>query len=128
MAAAVHDRVRTLAEMADASTYFYREVDSYDAKGVKKHFQKEGSAALLRRAAGLLQTVEPFTLDSIEAAYRSLSEELGISAGRLIHPTRLAISGRTMGPGLFEIIVLLGRERTVDRLARAALWIEQEQR
>ena len=128
VAAAVHDRVRTLAEMADASTYFYREVDSYDAKGVKKHFQKEGSAALLRRAAALLKTVEPFTLDSIEAAYRSLSEELGISAGRLIHPTRLAVSGRTMGPGLFEIIVLLGRERTVDRLTRAALWIEQEQR
>ncbi len=127
VAAAVHDRVRTLAEMAAASTYFYRQVDSYDDKGVKKHFRKEGSAALLRRAADTLRTLEPFALDTIEAAYRSLSEELGVSTGRLIHPTRLAISGRTMGPGLFEIIVLLGRETTVERLEKAALWIEQEQ-
>jgi glutamyl-tRNA synthetase len=123
---AVSDRVKTLAEMADASTYFYREVDSYDEKGVRKHFRKEGSAALLRRAASLLHTLEPFDLDSVESGYRNLSKELGISAGRLIHPTRLAISGRTMGPGLFDIIVLLGREKTISRLEKAALWIERQ--
>ena len=122
---AVSDRVKTLAEMAEASTYFYRAVESYDAKGVKKHFLKEGSAALLRRAADMLRTLEPFALDNIEAAYRRLSEELGVSTGRLIHPTRLAISGRTMGPGLFEIIVLLGREKTASRLEEAAHWIGQ---
>ena len=93
---------------------------------MRKHFRKEGSAALLRRAASLLHTLEPFDLDSVESGYRNLSKELGISAGRLIHPTRLAISGRTMGPGLFDIIVLLGREKTVSRLEKAALWIERQ--
>lgn len=120
---AVRDRVKTLVELADASTYFYRDEFPYDPKGVEKHFRKEGSADLLRRAAGLLRSLEPFDLESIEKAYRSLCEELGVSTGRLIHPTRLAISGRTMGPGLFEIIVLLGRNKTVDRLERAACWI-----
>lgn len=43
----------------------------------------------------------------------------------MIHSTRLAISGRTMGPGLFEIIILLGRDKTVSRLEKAALWIEE---
>jgi glutamyl-tRNA synthetase len=119
----VRDRVKTLSELAEASTYFYRDEFSYDPKGVEKHFRKEGSAELLRRAAGLLRNFEPFNLESIETAYRSLSEELGISTGRLIHPTRLAISGRTMGPGLFDIIVLLGREKTVSRLEKAARWI-----
>jgi glutamyl/glutaminyl-tRNA synthetase len=119
----VRDRVKTLSELAEASTYFYRDEFSYDPKGVEKHFRKEGSADLLRRAAGLLRNFEPFNLESIETAYRSLSEELGISTGRLIHPTRLAISGRTMGPGLFDIIVLLGREKTVSRLEKAARWI-----
>ena len=90
---------------------------------MEKHFRKEGTDELLRRAADLLRKLEPFELDSIEKAYRSLSEDLGISTGRLIHPTRLAISGKTMGPGLFEIIVLLGRNRTVERLERAARWI-----
>ena len=119
----VRDRVKTLSELAEASTYFYRDEFSYDPKGVEKHFRKEGSADLLRRAADLLRNFEPFNLESIETAYRSLSEELGISTGRLIHPTRLAISGRTMGPGLFDIIVLLGREKTVSRLEKAARWI-----
>ncbi|HOA34979.1 MAG TPA: glutamate--tRNA ligase [Bacillota bacterium] len=119
----VRDRVKTLAELAEASTYFYRDDFSYEPKGVEKHFRKEGTDELLRRAADLLRKLEPFELDSIEKAYRSLSEDLGISTGRLIHPTRLAISGKTMGPGLFEIIVLLGRNRTVERLERAARWI-----
>ena len=121
----VSDRVKTLAEMAAASTYFYREIEPYDEKGVKKHFRREGSAALLRRAADLLRRLQPFDLESVEKAYRGLSEELEISTGRLIHPTRLAISGKTMGPGLFEIIVLLGREKTAARLEEAAHWIEQ---
>lgn len=119
----VRDRVKTLAELAEASTYYYRDEFSYDPKGVEKHFRKEGSADLLRKAAELLQRLEPFDLETIEKAYRSLSSELNISAGRLIHPTRLAISGRTMGPGLFDIIVLLGRDKTVSRMKKAARWI-----
>lgn len=119
----VRDRVKTLAELADACTYFYREDYSYDPRGVEKHFRKEGSAGLLRRAAELLRHLEPFDVETVEAAYRSLSKELDISTGRLIHPTRLAVSGRTMGPGLFDIISLLGREETITRLEKAALWI-----
>lgn len=123
--ATVRDRVKTLVELAEASTYFYQEISSYDPKGVEKHFCKEGSADLLRRAAELLRNVEPFDLDTVETAYRDLSKELGVSTGRLIHSTRLAISGRTMGPGLFEIIILLGRDKTVSRLEKTALWIEE---
>ncbi len=121
----VRDRVKSLVELAEASTYFYRDEFEYEPKGVEKHFRKEGAAQLLLRAAALLKHLEPFDETSIETAYRGLSEEMGISAGRLIHPTRLAISGRTMGPGLFDIIALLGRERTVSRLETAARWISR---
>ncbi len=119
----VRDRVKTLVDLADASSYFYRDEFTYDPKGVEKHFRKEGTAGLLRQAAALVQKIEPFAIEPIEKAYRALSEELGISTGRLIHPTRLALSGRTMGPGLFDIIALLGREKTVARLEKAASWI-----
>ncbi len=119
----VRDRVKTLAELADASTYFYRDDYTYDPKGVEKHFRREGSADLLHRAAALLQHIEPFNAETVETAYRALSKELDISTGRLIHPTRLAVSGRTMGPGLFDIIALLGREETISRLKKAAAWI-----
>ena len=119
----VRDRVKTLVELADACTYFYKDDYTYDPKGVEKHFRKEGSAQLLRRAADLLRHLEPFNVETVETAYRGLSKELDVSTGRLIHPTRLAVSGRTMGPGIFDIIGLLGRERTISRLEKAALWI-----
>ncbi|MDZ4131862.1 MAG: glutamate--tRNA ligase, partial [Dethiobacteria bacterium] len=57
--------------------------------------------------------------------YNALSEALGVSLGQLIQPTRLALTGRMGGPGLFEIMELLGRDKTVARLERAALFIDE---
>jgi len=123
--AAVRERAKTLVEMADISTYFYHDRFEYDQKGVQKHFYKENAAQHILKAAEELQKLEPYEKESIENLYRTLSEELGISTGRLIHPTRLAITGRTAGPGIFEIMALLGRERTVERLKKAADYIEK---
>ena len=122
--ATVRERAKTLVELAEISTYFYHGQFDYDQKGVKKHFAKENTADHVRRAAEELEKLEPYDKESVEALYRSLSEDLGISTGRLIHPTRLAITGRTAGPGLFDIMALLGRERTVERLKKAAAYIE----
>ncbi len=122
--ATVRERAKTLVEMAEISSYFYRDQFDYEQKGVNKHFAKENAAEHVRRAAEELEKLEPYDKESIEALYRSLSEDLGISTGRLIHPTRLSITGRTAGPGLFDIMALLGRKRTVERLKKAAAFIE----
>ncbi len=121
---AVRTRVKTLAEVADASEYFYTDSFSYDEKGVRKHFRKEKAAEYLKKAREKLALLEKFDLETTEAAYRELSEELGVKAGEIIHPTRLALSGRTMGPGLFEIMVILGKEKTLKRMERAVQYIE----
>ena len=121
--ATVRERVKTLAELADASAYFYHDRFEYDEKGIRKHFSKDNEADYLLRVAEELQKLEPYDKESIEALYKSISENLGVSTGRLIHPTRLALTGRTAGPGLFEIMALLGRERTVERLKKAAQYI-----
>jgi glutamyl-tRNA synthetase len=63
-----------------------------------------------------LQTVEPFDETSIEAALRNVAAARGVKAGPLIHATRVAVTGRTTSPGLFEVLALLGRERTLARL------------
>lgn len=122
--AAVRTRVKTLAEIADAAEYFFVDDFSYDEKGVRKHFRKENAAEYLAKAKEKLAALSDFTLETTEAAYRDLSEELGIKAGEIIHPTRLAISGRTMGPGLFDIMVILGKEKTLERMERAIKYIE----
>jgi len=121
---AVRSRVKTLAEVADAAEYFFVDDFSYDEKGVRKHFRKENAAEYLAKAKEKLAALSDFTLETTEAAYRDLSEELGIKAGEIIHPTRLAISGRTMGPGLFDIMVILGKEKTLERMERAIKYIE----
>lgn len=123
--AAVRDRVKTLAEVAEAASYFFMDVTSYEEKGIRKYFSKPGAADLLEAARRQLAALPEFTAAAAEEAYRTLAEEKGISTGQLFHPTRLAVSGRTMGPGLFEILELLGRDTVLERLSRAARWIRE---
>jgi len=120
----VRSRVHTLVELADAAAYFFRDDFTYEEKGVRKHFGKPDTAEILYRGRQALAGVSPFDLEHTEAAYRQVIDELGVSGGALIHPTRLALSGRTVGPGLFDIMVLLGRERCLDRIDRAIKWIK----
>jgi glutamyl/glutaminyl-tRNA synthetase len=63
---------------------------------------------------------ESFDLEALERATRGLAAELGIKAGELIGITRVALTGRKVSPGIFEVMALLGKERTVARLADAA--------
>lgn len=116
------DRARTLGEMPELFSYFFVEPETYDEKGIRKYF-KPGVDELLAKASEVVSTVEPFTVDAIERAYRELAERLAIPAGHLIHPTRLALTGRTIGPGLFDVMYLLGREKCMQRLAKAISFI-----
>lgn len=122
--AVTRDRAKTLVELADAISYFYRDDFEYDEKGVRKHFDNPAVADLLREAANELKESSDFSVAATESVYRALIERRGISGGELIHPTRLALTGRTVGPGLFDVMSLLGRERTLARLARAIGYIE----
>ena len=123
--AAVRDRVKTLAEVADAASYFFADVTSYEDKGVRKFFSKPGAADLLEAARAQLASLPEFTAPAAEEAYRILAEAKGINTGQLFHPTRLAVTGRTMGPGLFAILELLGRDTVLARLEAAARWIRE---
>lgn len=119
------ERVKTLAELPQLTGFFFREPSCYDEKGEKKWFQREGAAALLSSVKDALLPVESFDADAIEAALRGVAEGLGIQPGPVIHTTRLALTGRTQGPGLFELISVLGKERVAARLTAAIAHIQQ---
>ncbi|HHY96073.1 MAG TPA: glutamate--tRNA ligase [Firmicutes bacterium] len=120
----MRERVRTLAEVPEATRYFFRDDFPYDEKGVRKHFARSGVGDLLRAAIGRLQSLPRWDVGSLEECYRALAAEREINAGQLIHPTRLALTGRTVGPGLFELMAILGRDASLQRLQRAIAWIE----
>lgn len=123
--AALQERSRTMDEMVESSAYFFNPPQEYDPAGKRKFFAKPGVASLLRKGAAVLAEVSPWNLGTQEKAYRDLIEKEGIKGGELIHPTRLALTGRTVGPGLFDIMDILGKEETVARLIRASDYIDR---
>ena len=110
-------RAKTLIELADWAEPFLKPEPEMDPKAVKK-FLKPDTAPVLERVLGLVQEhgVDPAAM---EQAVRELSEELGIKLGGIAQPTRVALTGRTFSPGIFEVMDLLGRERVIARLKRA---------
>lgn len=121
---AVRERSRTLLELVDGISYFYNDDFEYDEKGVKKHFKKEDTITIIENDIDCLNNVEPFTREEIEKVYRERSKELGVKAARMIHTTRLALSGRTFGPGLFTLVELIGRDKSINRLERALQYVK----
>ncbi|MCH7975530.1 MAG: homocysteine S-methyltransferase family protein [Bacteroidetes bacterium] len=113
----MRERLTFAHDLADA-TYFFRDPDTYDEAGRKKRW-KEDSAELVRLYAGLLQADDVFTEASTEAAMRNLAETQGVGFGRIIHPVRLATTGTTAGAGMFETLVVIGREACIRRLRKA---------
>ncbi|MCQ2358644.1 MAG: glutamate--tRNA ligase, partial [Phascolarctobacterium sp.] len=119
----VRVRVKTLAEIVDASTYFFQDIEAYDEKGVAKHFKPE-AIELLTDCMNALASDEEFSLASTEAIYNDISAKKEIALGKVIHPTRLALTGRTVSPGMFDVMVLLGKERTLARMQKAIEYIK----
>lgn len=119
----VRVRVKTLQEVADAAAYFFKDIEEYDEKGVGKHFKPE-AIGLLEQCIAAIEADEVYDLASTEAAYNKIAEDNGLALGKVIHPTRLALTGRTVSPGMFDVMVLLGKEKTLERMHKAIEYIK----
>ncbi len=124
--ALLKDRSKRITELAENARYFFRDPETYDEKAVKKHW-KEGAVAVLRILTERMEGLDSFEEAALENVYRAYAEESGLSGGKLIHPTRLAVSGVSFGPGLFELLELLGKETVVRRMKSAVTWLENRQ-
>jgi glutamyl-tRNA synthetase len=116
----IQSRAKTLAAIPVEGRFFFQSSDEldHDAEGIKRHFGAQEVVALLRELRARWAALSPWEEPPLEAELRRLAEEHGLSAGKLIHPVRLALTGRTASPGLFEVAALLGRERTLARIDR----------
>jgi glutamyl-tRNA synthetase len=134
------ERSRTLEAMRANLDYFFADrIESYDEKGAKKHFLSSSAtqpppavilSALATTLAENCGTVAPgcdFDPITLEPKLRELAEKLGISFGQLIHPLRLALTGRTASPGIFDVLTGLGRERALSRIEDARRWIREKE-
>ena len=90
----------------------------YEAEAAKKHLKGDDLGTRMTELRDVLAGTEPFDVTTTEAALRALAEAKGVSAAKLIHPLRLALTGRGASPGIFDVMVVLGKDRTLNRLSR----------
>ncbi len=114
--ALLRPRCKRVTDFADHITPFFVDPTSYDADGVKKHLSAEGMPGHVQALRDAYASVSPFDEATLEQTLRALAEARGLKAAALIHGTRLAMTGRMVSPGLFDMLVLLGRARVVARL------------
>ncbi|MCL5005977.1 MAG: glutamate--tRNA ligase [Acidobacteria bacterium] len=118
--ALLQTRARTLKDFSQGGRAFFSDDFEYAADARKKFWKDPALHDLLRQLAERLESVEAFDIAQTEECLRKLAEEKGIKAGLLINAARVALTGQAVAPGLFEVMALLGRQRTVGRLLRAA--------
>ena len=117
--ALLRPRCKKLTEFVDQIRPFFVEPSEYDADGVRKHLSVAGTRDHLAALRGRLEACD-WTEAAIEKTLRDLASERTLKAATLIHGTRLAVTGRMVSPGLFEMLVVLGRDTVLRRLDRLA--------
>lgn len=119
----LRSRSKTLLELVAMSAYFFVAPAKYDEKGVQKHFAKPNTASLLQECAQKISTLASFTESACETLYEQIALAHEVSVGKIIHPTRLALTGTTNSPGMYETMVAIGQEECVQRLHTAVAYI-----
>ena len=109
-------RAKVLNDFIETGNYFYEDPKKFDHKGIKKYLTNTDIWKYLIEFTQRLKSLANFDEETIETLLREYAEEEGISSAKIIHPVRLAISGKTATPGLFEMMVVLGKETTLRRL------------
>jgi glutamyl-tRNA synthetase len=109
-------RAKRLTDFVEQARPLVTEPVEYATDAIEKHLSTSDLAAHVTALHDALSSTAPFDEEHVEAAVRGAAAERGIRAGTLIHATRVALTGRTQSPGLFDVVVWLGRERTLRRL------------
>lgn len=119
LAGLVQERTRLLPEAGEQVVFLFEDPETYDPDSWEKVMTKDGAAASLDAGIEALTTLGEWDPQAVEAALRRLPESLGVGAAKVFQPLRVAVTGSSVSPPLFESIAALGREKTLERLGRA---------
>ncbi len=116
-------RSKTLKDMADDAGFYFTDSISYDEKAAKKFF-KPASLEPLVFLAEQLEALDEFNETDLENAFKAVMEKTGLKLGKIAQPVRLALTGRTASPGIFEIIEIIGKDRVLSRIKDAIKFVK----
>jgi len=125
--ALIRRRFFTLKDFSTQGRAYFSDDFDFDAAAVSKNLKKEPRLReWLPALAARLEQVELFTPENVETALRAFSDELGVKAGVFINGSRTMLTGQAVGPSMFEIFEILGRDRSVERLRSGVPWFEAD--
>lgn len=113
-------RIKTLSEFTAMTDFFFDDSYSVEEKAAGKYLASADAKKILLEFAARLENLPDFLHKTVEETCRVIAEEMKLKAGQIIHPTRVAISGKTAGAGLFEMMEVLGRAKVLERMRKAA--------
>ncbi|RJQ53713.1 MAG: glutamate--tRNA ligase [Nitrospiraceae bacterium] len=114
----LRERSRTLTELANSLGYYIADEVNYNEKA-KEKFLNEKSRDLLVELKTCLEQITEFSQQGLEAAFKKITEKHGVKLGNLAQPVRVAVTGGTESPGIFEVLEIVGKEKTLKRLEKA---------
>jgi len=121
------DRLRTLSDITKLANFFFEKDFPYDKESVKKRLRKDYVPSLLERIKTEVEKTESLTARELERILRKLAEELNLSASKVFHPLRVALTGKMTGPGLFELAEVLGKEEVIRRINRTLSMLRKKE-
>jgi len=120
----LNQRSKTLEEMAAAAGFYFADDIEYEEKAARK-FLKPAALEPVRLLAAKLTDLDVFEETALEDVFRAVMAESGLKLGKIAQPVRVALTGRTASPGIFEIIEIIGREKVLKKLAKAVAFMEE---
>ena len=115
---ALRERTKTLREMARTAVYFFTEKVTVDPEA-RARFLTPETVPVLERMLQEIRALEDFQRPTLEALFARVREDLGLKMGQVAQPLRVAFTGRTVSPGIYEVMEILGKERCIQRLEAA---------
>jgi glutamyl-tRNA synthetase len=115
----VKEKIRLFKAVPDWTSYFFTEDFPFDGEAVKKTLRRPGALDRLSALRESFAQQTEWTAVSLEAALKQLAAETGCKAGDLVHPARVAVSGRSIGPSLYHMLEVMGKDRVLQRIQRA---------
>ena len=111
----LNERSKTLLEMAEKSAFFFKKQVEFDEK-TRNKFLTDEAKPLIEKIITELAALESYSVENIESLFKKIVEEEGMKLGKLAQPVRVALTGATVSPGIYDVILLLGKEETIKRL------------
>jgi glutamyl-tRNA synthetase len=119
-------RARLTDEIVEQARPFFVESVEYDPEAVSKQWREAAATSdILEATRERLASLADWEPAAMEEALRTLAEERGISGGKIFQPLRVALTGLTVSPGIFDVLLYVGRERSVARIAEAVAYLRQ---